>query len=165
MNVALVPVKGKYRGIERALSSDDYPKKIKWKDETFSAFLETYFEIVEYTLSPSCEEQDDEIRKLIVFQKEFRKYGIDCEIIAYDVQPISSACDYSVEFLGIDLFDEFDEPILIDEPAAVNEVLNGNGLCKNENDAELVVRLLDTENEKVQRYYVYKVQVEKGYEK
>lgn len=72
-----------------------------------------------------------------------KKYGVDCEIIAYDILPIDSFFGYSLELYGIDVVNDFVESLLSDNEYICDEVknhLNKYGLLDNVNDVSIVLK-------------------------
>ena len=108
----------------------------------------------DYTvLSPSMG-----LRKLVDFCNELDKWEIPCEVIAYDIHPMTTAFDYPVEFLGIDIVHEMSESLICEcNDRHIIQMLNENGLCDVPMTVNYIVPLLDHGDVKWEPCYVYKV--------
>jgi hypothetical protein len=95
---------------------------------------------------------------LVDFYKELLRYAINCEIIAFDTNPIESAYGYGLDYLGVDIVCEMFESLLCEcDHIGIQPFLNENGLCKSAEDVARVVPMLEHGNLKWEPCYVYKV--------
>ena len=156
MILNICPIKDAYRGIDRCLDARYlYTKKTK---NVYEELLELYYQSITYTLNTPP--NTSIIKKLINTCNKFLKYSIKSEIIAYDTIPLTSAFDYNVEYLGIDIIYDGCESVIRECKPKNNKglKLNKNMLFENSNDAkEYTDNIVDYNVEKCQFFYVYKI--------
>lgn len=153
MNCDIVPVKNHYRGIGRVLLATDlYTKPVR---KEYGILLNKYYE---YLSNVQQYPSEDGLTKLINLCKEFSKYEVKCEVIAYDITPLETAFGYAVEFLGIDIVHRMAESLLCEcTDYEIQKSLNKNGLCNSEQNLNHIIPLLDHGDVKWDPCYVYKV--------
>lgn len=152
----IVPIQSRYRGMERGLTTEDiWTSKAR---EKYDELLEIYYAYLDCIL----EESDENILgRLILIYNEFTKYDVLCEIIAYDICPISEIAGCSIEFLGIDIVHDMCESLISGEVRpCIEHLLNKNGLCSAVGDIEKIIPFQDHGNVEWKPCYVYKVNVE-----
>ena len=137
MHYALVPKNGSYRGIDRAMSTEDiFPgRKYSAKD------LELYFDFVNDTdLSPTA----PTLETLKKYKQQFEQYHANCEIILYGDHPLYPPESETYHFLGIDIVND-GESFLENpnwNPSRVRALLNSDGLCSTLDVAKKVQQIL-----------------------
>lgn len=156
MNIELVPIENKYRGIDRILNSAHFNI-----NEYYNKILNMYFDYLNMDLN-NILLNSKEFEKICCFYKQFKQYGIKCELIAFDNHPIYKN---EVHFLGIDIVNEYFESVLLDENYIRSNkfALNNNGLFTNFKDAEKMLETIpnDEAGHKLNPYYVYKMRLVK----
>lgn len=154
MKIDIVPIKETYRGIDRALLATDLLTQRGKKD--YRKLLNAYDVYCNMSLQHT---QDREMLEwLICFEKTLQQYGVGCEIIAYDTQPIDSVYGHSVEWLGIDITHDLCESLLEDiQDARIDETLNKNGLCTKTEDMSALMPMLDVGDVIWEACHVYRV--------
>lgn len=153
MRYDIVPIKQKYRGMDRSLLATDL-LTLKSKSE-FDKLLNTYYtylECIEENIS------DTGLKSLIHIYEEFKKFGVPCEIIVFDSIPHKNVFGYQIELLGIDIVHDMCESLLSDDiNSCIYHLLNENGLCKTEQDVEKIIPFQDCGNVEWSPCYVYEL--------
>lgn len=153
MKYDIVPVQSCYRGIERSLLATDlYTRRTKGEYEFLLEVYYDYLNTIEFEPSVSG------FTELIRFCDKLNNRGISCEVIIFDICPVESAFGFELDFLGIDIVHEMAESLLEEfTNHEVQQLLNQNGLCRSESDADRIIPLLDHGCVKWDLCYVYKV--------
>lgn len=130
MNIDLLPVKGRYRGISRSLRT---VKIKKWE-----GFSEIYDEYLKWLSKMDTTFNEDVLRILVSLKCKMEDQGENVEIIFYSDRPEEFHCGEG--FLGYDVYwveegiSGIEDGRYIDED--YQERLNDNGLFNTSNDAQ-----------------------------
>ena len=149
----MVPITPHYRGIDRVLlASDLYIKQYK---KEYDSLLDMYYEYLSETMRMPSKEG---LSTLVGICKEFNKYGISCEMIAFDTIPQSTIWGYSLNYLGIDVVHKLSESLInVHKDPALSRYFNKNGLLDSENDAYEIIPFFDHGNVDWKPCYVYEI--------
>lgn len=155
-SLELVPIDGRYRGNERALSDSWI-----WKTENVDRceyLLERYFSCP----IGACDGFSKPVLlKLIEVCDEFQNYDCACEIMVTADMPMETFFNYPLEFLGIDIIYDGTESLLEYKAEEVRQFLNENDLCSTIGTADMVVAKLALDGLNWEPSYVYKVAYER----
>ncbi len=157
MRFDIVSLNSSYRGIERSLSPYDFFSKParKYYDELISC----YFEYIELMCNPLNMHVFNE---LVEYYIKFDKFGVNCEMIVYDSEPLKDAFGRQIELLGIDVVYDMAESLL-ENPASIDDIikkqLNRFGLCKQLQDVNAVVQSGDSGTVSWIPCWVYRVNI------
>lgn len=154
MDIDIMPLERKYRGLERTLTNLHFKT-----DKNFSLLLNAYLEYLSYIYQNA--NLKEKLTNLMTFYSLLRNAGVNCEIIVYDNSHISSFFNSKLEFLGLDIVNQNFESILKESGLKLPEgTLNKNLLCKSPNDFLYIVNSLEKyilPDDKLELYYIYKI--------
>lgn len=154
MKYDIVPIKTKYRGMGRLLTTNDFTSSKAKKN--YIKLLENYFEYISFT---ELENDKNIFNKILEFYKTLREHDILCEIIVYDTAPIVNEFDKTIEFLGIDIVCDMSESLLENHAEKLKcALLNENLLCSHVTDFENIIKMSVHGDVKWEPCWVYKVQ-------
>lgn len=80
--------------------------------------------------------------KMLILYNDFKNCGVNCEIIAYDTLPHTGLYGFQLEFLWIDVVNDFYESLLSDTEGisdSEKKCLNSFGLLKTPEDIGTVL--------------------------
>ena len=155
MRYDIVTLNSSYRGIGRSLNPNDFFSKTA--REYYDELISYYFKYIELTCSPV---NGYTFNELVEYYIRFDKFGVNCEIIVYDSEPIKDVFGRQIELLGIDVVHDMAESLL-EDPASIDDTikkqLNQFGLCKQLRDVDAVVQFGDSGNVSWIPCWVYRV--------
>lgn len=135
----IVPIRSSYRGIGRSLTPQDFQSRCA--KNNMDKLIEEYFGYITNTLEPAGPEVFEYMRS---YCRKLQEYGVACEMIVYDLQPLESAYGRPLEFLGIDIVHEMAESLLENEAERLPKAfLNQNLLCACKEDVPKIIPLCD----------------------
>ena len=154
MRYDIVSITQRYRGMDRALTGHELYTQSNRKvyDDLFEKYLKY--------ISVLCDEAplEESFFEIIEFCNEFKKYGVLCELIAYDSEPLTDVYGFELEFLGVDIVHDMCESLISNcNDKQLQYYFNENGLCKLETDIQEIVPQLDHGGVEWKPCYVYKV--------
>lgn len=153
MKYEVVPIGLKYRGVGRSLSPTDFNSPAAKKN--FDFLVEEYYKYISISLQPESKEKFD---RLVVYYKSLLEFDISCELIVFDVCPLVTAYGHPIEFLGIDLANDFSESLLeFGHRKLPSAILNDNMLLTHESDAIKAIPLCNHGGYTWLPCWVYKV--------
>ncbi len=154
MKYDIVPIKTKYRGMGRLLTTNDFTSAKAKKN--YMKLLENYFEYISFTELENDKRMFD---KILEYYKILREHDVLCEIIVYDTSPIVNVFDKPIEFLGVDIVRDMSESLLENNAEKLQSaLLNENLLCSRVTDVVNITEMCDHGDVKWEPCWVYKVQ-------
>ncbi|MBQ7670788.1 MAG: hypothetical protein IJS45_08725, partial [Clostridia bacterium] len=143
----------KYRGVSRGLLVSELATDSSQK--SFKELLKLY---LDYITIVNEEMSIIDFKKVIEIYTEFKNRKVNCECILFDNKPIKEFMQYKLEFLGVDIINDYSESLLSDVPDKFRcRFLNHNGLCNNASIIETIIPMLNPGNEEWSAGYVFKV--------
>ncbi len=128
--IAPISSKSKYRGVDRFIDFSD----IKVQDNKILKELGAmYLDYIDF----DCNYDNSKnvccyVKDILPFYLKLKENKVDCEIIIYDNNMVTDTGDYILNFLGIDVANEFSES-LINDNAKHNSFAKNSHLPLNEN--------------------------------
>lgn len=140
INIELVPITDKYRGVDREsiINSKSFEKS-----EHFNELMNYFYDYID----DYCNEKLNYLefyKRIIPFYKILIRNKIPCEIIAYSYNELSEIGTNKTKFLGYDIINEDNESLISNKKNSelVKQFLNDNGLCEKPQYFEMVKSIL-----------------------
>lgn len=157
MNIDIKPIENNqigYRGLDRLLNVERFNV-----DKGFNQLIKMYFDYISYLLEYN--DSNDTFYKILPFYYFLVEKGAKCEMIISDKEPVNDFCGNKVEFLGIDIVNQYFDSLLLEPTVDLSEtLLNKNMLCKQiEYYPEIISNLGEYQlpEHEWEPQYVYKV--------
>lgn len=140
INIELVPITNKYRGIDRISIINERSFE---NSKCFNKLMNYFYNYIE----DYCNEKLNYLEfynRIIPFYKILIENEIPCEIIAYSNNEISKIGTNEVDFLGYDIINDDNESLISCQKNSecVMHFLNNNGLCKDTQYFETIKSIL-----------------------
>ncbi len=128
--IAPIGSKSKYRGVDRFIDFSD----IKLKDKkTIKELSAMYLDYIDFDCSyDNSKNVCCYVKDILPFYLKLKENNFDCEIIIYDNIAVTDTYDYTLNFLGIDVANEFAESLIRDD-IEYNSFVENSSLSLNEN--------------------------------